>query len=199
MSGASTVRVLPGRPRSRVIAAMLWFGMAGGPSALHAQEVAVPVEVQIPLFIKILSFDRTLGSRPAGPLIVGVLYQGDYRVSADIAFQVKRALRDTGEDVRVVSIDLDHTPDLNETLTRAKPHVLYVSPLRAIDLAIVTAISRQTGVRTLTGVPRYVEDGLGIGIDLKGQRPEIVVNLLASRAEGSDLDAQLLKLARIVR
>jgi hypothetical protein len=71
--------------------------------------------------------------------------------------------------------------------------------LRAFDLRIVTSISRQAGVRTVTGVPRYVEGGLGIGIDLKGERPEIVVNLAASRAEGADLDAQLLKLARIVR
>jgi hypothetical protein len=166
---------------------------------LLAQDVAVPVEVQVPLFIKILSFDRTLGSRPAGPLIVGVLYQGEYRASADIASQVRRALKDSGEDLRIVSIDLDHTPDLLNALSHQHLHVLYVSPLRAIDLKTVTITSRQVGVRTVTGVPKYVEDGLGIGIDLKGERPEIVVNLLASRAEGSDLDAQLLKLARIVR
>jgi hypothetical protein len=63
----------------------------------------------------------------------------------------------------------------------------------------VRELSRRTGVRTVTGVPHYVEDGLGIGIDLRGGRPEIMVNLVASRAEGGDLDAQLLKLARIVQ
>jgi hypothetical protein len=47
-------------------------------------------------------------------------------------------------------------------------------------------------------VPRYVETGLAIGVDMKGERPEIVINLAASRAEGADLTAHLLKLARLV-
>lgn len=188
------------RERATRARAMLGFLLLlAAPSAVRAQDVAVPVEIQVPLFIKILAFDRNLGSRPPGPLVVGVLYQGNFRASADIAAQVKRALRDTREDLKVISIDLDQTPDLIVALSRQTIHVLYVSPLRAFDLKTVTAISRQSGVRTVTGVPRYVEDGLGIGIDLKGERPEIVVNLLASRAEGADLDAQLLKLARIVR
>lgn len=169
------------------------------PGLVRGQEVAVPVDVQVPLFIKILSFDRNLGSRPPGPLLVGVLYQGNVRASAEIATQVKRSLKATGEDLKIISIDLDRSADLTEALAHQAVQVLYVSPLRGIDLRIVASISRQAGVRTVTGVPRYVEAGLGIGIDLKGQRPEIVVNLAAARAEGADLDAQLLKLARVVR
>ena len=47
-------------------------------------------------------------------------------------------------------------------------------------------------------MPRYVEGGLAIGVDMKGDRPEIVINLAASRAEGAELNAHLLKLARVV-
>lgn len=167
------------------------------PEAVAAQEMAVPVEVQIPLLLKILSFDRSLGS-PTGPLVIGVLYQGKYRASADAAEQVRRSARTSGREVEIVALDQDVTDDLSEAMTRHHVRVLYVSPLRAVDLKAVWELSRKLGVRTVTGVPQYVEDGLGIGIDLKGGRPEIVVNLLASRGEGADLDAQLLKLARIV-
>jgi hypothetical protein len=50
----------------------------------------------------------------------------------------------------------------------------------------------------VTGVPEYVERGLAIGVGVKGERPEIVINLDASRAEGAELNAQVLRIARIV-
>ena len=76
--------------------------------------------------------------------------------------------------------------------------MLYVSPLRATPLRDVITASRAMRVTTVTGVPRYVESGLAIGVDMKGERPEIVINLAASRAEGADLTSHLLKLARVV-
>lgn len=176
-----------------------------GARALAAQEVAVPVDVQVPLLVKILNFDRNLTTRAHGEVVLGVLCQGKYRTSADVAGEVQREARRLagatigGLQVRVVVIDLDETPDLVAALHRLHVTVLYVSPLRAVDVGSVTTASRAAQVTTLTGVPRYVETGLAIGIDMKGERPQIVVNLAASRAEGAELNAQLLKLARIVQ
>ena len=172
---------------------------------LRAQEVAVPVEVQVPLLAKVLTFDRKLASRPDEQLVLGVLYQGKYRTSANVAEEVREAVRRLppdvvgGRRVRSVAIDLDRTPDLGAALAKHQVAVLYVSPLRAADLRHVTSVSRSAGVTTVTGVPTYVETGLAIGIGVKGEHPEIVINLPASRAEGADLNAQLLKLARIVQ
>lgn len=199
------LRTSPLRAR-RALLALLALGLASlAPAArLAAQDVAVPVEVQVPLFIKIFAFDRNLAAQP-GPLVLGVLFQGKYRRSVTVAEDVRRAVSDAerkpagGTELRIVLIDLDETPDLAETLAKHRVRVLYVSPLRAVDIRTLTAVSRLAGISTVTGVPRYVEAGLAVGLDLKGERPEIVVNLLASRAEGADLDAQLLKLARIVQ
>lgn len=171
---------------------------------LRAQEVPVPVEVQVTLFVKILSFDRHLNARPAGPVVLGVLYQGRYPTSDHVAERFRAAagrVRDegaAGPSFQIVAIDLDEIQDLAEALERHQVLVLYVSPLRAMDVKDIALVARRGGVVTLTGVPRYVQAGLGIGLDLKDNRPEIIINLSATRAEGADLDAQLLKLARIV-
>lgn len=53
--------------------------------------------------------------------------------------------------------------------------------------AAAVLASRLAGVSSVTGVPRYVESGLVVGLELKGGRPEIVVNLPAPRTEGADL------------
>lgn len=186
-----------------LLAALLASG--AGATIARAQEIAVPVAVQVPIFLKMLSFERNLLARvPDDELVVGVLYQRRYRLSAGVADEVRRLLKESrlspvdGLRVRTVAIDLDTVPDLAAALRRGKITVLYVAPLRAIDVAEVAAASRSAGSTTLTGTPVYVERGLALGIDIKGERPEIVINLPASRAEGADLAAQLLKLARVI-
>jgi hypothetical protein len=188
-----------------LIAGLLLGGVAAlAPRVLRAQEVAVPVAVQVPILVKILNFDRNLAERAGGRLVVGVLFQSRYRTSANVAKEVCRALQELPAGVigaielSCVAIDLDATSALDSALRLNRVQVLYVSPLRAVSLGDVTAVSRAARITTLTGVPRYVEIGLAIGLDMKGERPEIVINLAASRAEGADLTAHLLKLARVV-
>ena len=174
------------------------------PRVLAAQDVAVPVAIQVPILVKILNFDRNLPERAGGRLVVGVLFQSRYRTSANVAREVCRTLLDLPAGalgalgISCVTIDLDAGSALDSALQRNGVQVLYVSPLRAVSLDDVTAVSRAARITTLTGVPRYVETGLAIGLDMKGERPEIVINLAASRAEGADLTAHLLKLARVV-
>lgn len=182
--------------------------LAGLPAGgVAAQDTPVPVDVQVQIMVKVLNFDRRLPERLSGRLTIGVLYQSRYRTSANVGGEVCRALMRLPRSalgalealqLTCVPIDLDRTPDLGAALKRDRIQVLYVSPLRAFPLSDVVAMARAGRITTVTGVPRYVETGLAIGVDMKGDRPEIVINLVASRAEGAELNAQLLKLARVV-
>jgi hypothetical protein len=178
--------------------------LLGLPAGAAAQDVAVPVEVQVPLFLKILTFDRNLLRQRHGELVVGILYQSRYRTSADVADAVRHAVEGSAERpagvarLRAVELDLDRIPDLEQALRQDSVSVLYVSPLRAVELDRVTTVTRPGRITSLTAVPSYVEDGVAVGLDLQGDRPRIVVNLGAAKAEGADFGAQLLKLARVV-
>jgi hypothetical protein len=145
-----------------------------------------------------MTFDRNLSARSSGDLRIAVLYQSRNRTSQVIADEVSRAIGST-PGAEAVGIDLDKVSDLQTVLVQSRARVLYVSPLRGIDIGSIVRVSRETGVTTITGVPRYVDEGIAIGLDLKADRPEIVVNLEGARAEGADFTAQLLKLARVVQ
>ena len=196
------------RAVTSLVSWLLCFGVLGTSAGrAEAQDTPVPVDVQVQIMVKILNFDRRLPERLGGRLTVGVLYQGRYRTSANVGGEVCRTLMALpasalgGLDslqMTCVTIDLDHTRDLPSILKRERVQVLYVSPLRAYQLEDVVTASRAAQITTLSGVPRYVETGLAIGVDMRGDRPEIVINLRASRAEGADLNAQVLKLARVV-
>ncbi len=161
--------------------------------------MALPVDLQFSLFYRILTYDRTLERRLAGGLVIGIVYQHRFRSSALAREQALRQQPPAGVgfQARFVSIDLDEGVDLASVVAEAGCDVLYVAPLRAVGIRTITAVSRARGLLTLTGVADYVEAGLAVGVGLRGDRPEILVNVAASRAEGADFSAQLLRLARI--
>lgn len=170
----------------------------------RAQDMAVPVETQVPILAKVLEFNRKLSGRREGELVLGILHQRRYRTSVNVADEVQHAVTRLpagvvqGRRIRAVLIALDDPADLSAALGREQIDVLYVAPLRAVDLDALKATCRAAQVITVTGVPEYVERGLAIGVGVKGERPEIVINLDASRAEGAELNAQVLRIARIV-
>lgn len=168
-----------------------------------AQDVDVPMDVQLPILLKVLSFDRKLGTRAPTEVVVGIAFQGGNRASVLAKDDAVRALRaqappGTATELRVVPVDLDDTSLARAHAQQPLTH-LYVTPLRATDIGAVATWARGAGVTTMTGVTRYVTDGLALGVGLRGGRPRILVNVEASRLEGADLSAELLKLAEVVR
>lgn len=176
--------------------AVLGLGLGAVVSPVMAQDVPVPAGVQVPLLLKILTFDRHLAAAPE-PLVVAVVFQRRNRASAAIGDEVRVLLAASARPIRVVVIDLDETRDLRGTLLRDSVRVVYVAPLQAVSVSTVAEATRGEGVVSVTGVPRYVEQGLAVGLDMSDSRPRIVINLAASRAEGAEFSAELLKLARL--
>ena len=167
-----------------------------------AQSGDVPINLQIRLFLKVVSFDRQLASRMDAVLVVGVAYQSGNRESVRAKEDALRALRDAQgaagvPRLRVVPIDLD-----KETLAgQLSGHgitVLYVAPLRAMDITVVADAARAAHVTTFTGTPRYLSDGLAVSVRYQGERPKLLINVDASRREGADFSAELLNLAQVM-
>lgn len=170
----------------------------------HGQEMAVPLEQQIPLLLKAMSFDRNLRSRSGERIVLGILYQETVRGSLGVKDKVLEMLENEvaqtidGMPIQCVAIDLGSTDDLPSTIRSKHINLLYVAPVRAHDMAAFAATARSLQIPTLTGVPEYVEDGLAVGIGASGEKPCIVINLNAARSEGADFDSHLLDLARVI-
>ncbi|MDA1191031.1 MAG: YfiR family protein [Candidatus Poribacteria bacterium] len=171
-----------------------------------AQMMVVPERTQYALFQKILTFERSLAKRDDKEFVVGFLYQSRVRESLNARDAFERvaendkSVRLFGKPVRFRFVDLQDVDKLEESLLEGKPHILYVAPLRAIEIKRISKITRKNKVLTLTGVPEYVENGLSVGIGLQSEnKPEILVNITAAKAEGADFHSELLKLSRIYR
>ena len=164
----------------------------------------MPLEQQIPLLLKTISFDRNLKSRVGGRIVLGVVYQQNVRNSSDVKrrfFEIlERAGIDRIEDIPIqfVSVDLSSAENLESVIAVRGINFLYVAPIRAFNIDVFVQMAREKQVLTLTGVPEYVEDGLAIGIGSKGEKPCIMINLQAARAVGANFDSRLLNLAKVI-
>jgi hypothetical protein len=177
--------------------------LLGGGSA-HAQEMAAPAEVQVPLLFKILTFDRRLGTRPPGKVIViAVVFQTGFRASLVARTQIVDGLKALAGwtipvAVRWVAVGWKDGEQLRLALIHERTDVVYLTPVRGVELDPVTSAARAGGMTTFTGVPLYVEQGLALSVGIVRDRPQIIVNLPATRAEGSDFTSQLLRLCRVI-
>jgi YfiR/HmsC-like len=176
---------------------------AVGAALAAAPAETVPVATQAALLLKVLEADRNLRPRDRADLVIGIVYQRSSRASRDVAerfaAEVERATeRDGALRARSGLIDVSAPGALAEGVAALDPGALYVAPLEGFDVGRIVALSRSLKIRTATGVPAFVEDGLAVGFESDRGAPRIVINREASRAEGADFSSKLLKLARPV-
>jgi hypothetical protein len=183
---------------------LLLAGYLGLAHETPAQEMPVSAAIQYPLLLKILSYDRNLSERAGTDLVIGVVYQSRYRPSQAVQEQLHAAENTSsirqiqGHTVRLIPIDLTNLDQLEQTIRQKQVNVLYVTPLRSVDIRQLAALCQRNHIGSLTGMPEYLGQGLAVGIGIKENRPDILINLEAARSMGLDLSAQLLRLVTIV-
>ncbi|MDO9548057.1 MAG: YfiR family protein [Candidatus Marinimicrobia bacterium] len=182
-----------------IICLLLLFTTAG-----FAQEMPVPVELQLSLFTKILTFDKNLEQRSSDSLRIAVVYQKLYRHSDNTweaffsAAEMLKLRQIKGIPVLLLPHDLHTTAELREFISEQKINIIYIAPLRAAPVNEITDISRELKVLSLSGVTDYMKHGVSVGLDIKGDRPEILINQNNASREGADFSSRLLHLAKII-
>jgi hypothetical protein len=173
-------------------------------SANAEQDFTVPAGMQISFFKKVLTFDRNLEKRSGEELVVGVLFQSRFRRSLSVKNEFFGCLEKMPKDtldrlsIKFLAVDLSEAADWRAEAAARGVNVLYLAPLRAVDIREIFFASQSQHWITWTGVVEYVDAGCSFGIVLKGDRPSVRINLPASRSEGMDFSSQLLKLVQVV-
>ena len=137
-----------------------------------AQDMAVPPNLQAALFKKIFAFNKTLTAK--GNVEVAVIGAG--------ADEVVSAFKEAGVNAKAVS-------------EIGSASVVYVMP----GAVSPKAQSASKGVLSISGVPSNAEEGkVAVGIGVEGGKPKIIINMAQLKAEGQELSADLLKIAKVI-
>jgi hypothetical protein len=173
-------------------------------SLLAGQENDLPPDLQAKLLLKILTFDRNLEERADSAVVVGIVYNAESEDSKKARLDLSSALENYSEKkvkglpVSHVSLEYSSWSDLSAEIRYSGVSVLYITPGNADNLKGVLKASRAQRVLTACGVVSYAEEGISVGMALKGKKPQIIINISSAKAEGCDFSSQLLKLARVI-
>ena len=162
----------------------------------------MPVAIQIPLFVKVMSFDRSMSERSGRSHVIAIVFQSRNVASAKAKDDAVRAVRALARGVggvtyRSVTIDLDGET-VAAGLRRERSDFLYITPLRGVDIQAIATAAETAGVVTWSSVPKYLNHGVAVGLRRERDRPRIMINLKAARLQLCDFSAELLKLAHIL-
>jgi hypothetical protein len=179
--------------------------LSAWPAVGHGQEALLPIANQVPLMLKVLTYESGLMLEPADTIRVGILYRPRSADSERCFEEFSTEMRKyEGFTVRGRTVSL--VPLLNTgAMGDDWPHkllpldVLYVAPGSGDLLSRITKITRSAKILTITGIESYVDDGLSMGLFLANDGPEIAINMSASHQEGCEWEGSLLQVCRLIR
>jgi hypothetical protein len=170
---------------------------------IRTQQITVPVNIQFKIFLKILSYNRNLDLTD-GKLNILIIYQNNFRTSLNVKnniidyFEKEKIYNFENVPLLINSISINNETDIENYLNKNKCQVIYITPVRSFDFELFKDLCHKQKILSLTGVTEYVYNGISVGIDIKGEKPDILINLKSAKLEGADFSSQLLKISTII-
>ena len=169
-----------------------------------AADAPVPTDKLVAILVRSLAYDRSLEARAGDAVVVAVLSNhepGSRTEAAAVmsAFKAFSSARVLGRPLKAVAVDWTGEDALDAVISANGVDAVFVCPGLELDLGAIAEVAHRRKVSTLTSVPDFVEKGIALGVTAEDGKPRLVVNLTASRAEGSQLSSELIGLARVIR
>jgi hypothetical protein len=173
------------------------------PAHTAAQDVTVPISLQMDLLLKVASYDKNLKARAHDKVRVLVLIKSDDAESGRTAAQALKALSDAeaidGLPVEGTSTTYADATSLARLTGENNLSILYVTP--GFTESEIDAMARALdGVSVLSAgaVAKYTFRGLVLGFDLAGGKPKLLVHLERAKRQRVELSSSVLKLMRVI-
>ncbi len=182
------------------------FAAAGASLALprlaRAEDVVVPVALQVKLLVKVAGYDKNLASRAGDRARVAVVTKSGDADAKRVAAQAISAL---GDYDSVAGLPLDAAEEaftsaveLKKAITKRRLAIVYLTP--GFDRAEIEAIAAALAgvdVLSVTAVPTDVPRGVVLGFDLISGKPKILVLLPQAKKQNVALSSDVVKLAKV--
>jgi hypothetical protein len=168
-----------------------------------ADDVTVPISLQMDLMLKVASYDKNLPQRARGSVRIAVLVKAEDADSGRSAAQALKALSAAddiiGLPVERLSTTYTDAPALARVIGESNVSILYVTP--GFSESEIDAMAHALdGVSVLSAgaLGKYTSRGVVLGFDLVGGKPKLLVNLELARRQSVELSSSVLKLMRVV-
>jgi hypothetical protein len=196
---------LRGQPAFRSRSLRLWLTLLllCFAARVGAEDVVVPISLQVELMLKVASYDKNLKQRARDRVRIAVLLKSEDADSGRSGAQALKALS-TADDVAELAVErlsVTYTdgPALARLIRESNVSILYVTP--GFNESEIDAMAQALdGVSVLSAgaLGKYTTRGVVLGFDLVGGKPKLLVNLAIAKRQRVELSSSVLKLMRVV-
>ena len=169
-----------------------------------AQRIKVPIDVQLKVIPKIISLNKSFSFESNENAVnIAVLYSSQQRNSKQVYQDIENNLNSGGLVVKgnltnVLFLDISSNNNLENFLRENKINVLYITPLRGLDVSKITSICKTASVLSISGVVEYIESDVSVILDIDDNKLKILINQKSAKSEGVDFSSRLLRIAKII-
>jgi hypothetical protein len=167
----------------------------------RADELSVPISLQVNLLDRVVRFERSYASRGDAPALVVV-------VTVDEAASVRAAALASAAIGQIASLGARRASVVTQTFSSPaalrsasrEAAIVYLMPgFSRADVQAIAAAFADSKVLTVGASNADADNGAALGFELEGSKPRIIVNLRQARAQRLDFSAQFLRLARVIQ
>jgi hypothetical protein len=158
------------------------------------------------VLLRILAYDRYVGKRARSRVVIGVVRDDGDPVSRRAGTIMAAALRSAAHGITVagkpvVIVEIASGELFRDRLRDLEVTALYLTPGLDSELVELSAAARAQPCLTFTDRLAYLTRGaaVALGHDHHRNRITISLDLVEVRAQGAQLSAELLHVARVVR
>jgi len=181
--------------------AVVVLGIALAPPA-RAEDVAVPIGLQVDLLVKVAAYDKNLPPRAGDRVRLVILTKAGNSESARAAGQMEKALAGKETIANLPHEDTVQPFSDAASLVRAckskRLAIVYLAPgFSDEEIASIAKALDGVDVLTASSVASFVPKGIVLGFDLVSGKPKLLIHLGQARRQRVDLSADVLKLMRV--
>lgn len=168
-------------------------------SGAAARSQELPPKLQAAIFLKVLSYDDSIAAMPGSQLTIYVVTDRKTEGTKAAVLDGLTALTSKkmgGKGVLVKSVGIEQLESVAQGAV-----ILYV-PADADEKTAkkVISVAGQKKLPTLGGSEALARLGVAVGLKLGDQgKPEIIINLKSSKAQGMKLSSRVLGLATVLK
>jgi hypothetical protein len=167
----------------------------------HAEDVAVPLPMQVQLFSSVADYDKGFAERAKGKVKI-VLLTSKNPDSARAATQVQGALARLaqigGQPHEESTVRFESGAALANLCTSNGISVVFLMPGFQSEIADIKKSLDGVNVLSVATIGSYVQQGVVLGFDVISGKPKLLVNLGQARAQKVAFKAELLKMVKVV-
>lgn len=175
-------------------------------AASNAAQASPELELshQALMLYRVLAYDRKVARLPGESVTVALVFRASSLRSQEAARQMARELarirvRVGGKRVIPLALPFVDAASFSLRVSAMKPAVLYLCEGVDAWLEELLLEARRISALTVTASEAWARGGASVAFVVRGDSATLLINLSSARAEGSELDPAMLRLAEVVR